>query len=290
PIYGDPGYQILIVNHCATIADNLEADPGQVYNVTAALDEMPFAEVIRLGQSVRRVVKVSRVIAFGGRNVTLENILQARKIEHKKYVGVSAPESGVYNTDYHVIHLGYGIDPEVQLPTILHDQGIEVSLIGKTADIINVDTKRKYPGVDTNYLFDKFIEESKAIKDGLLFMNIQETDLAGHAEDPLRYAEVLEEADRKLTSVIPLYHHDDILIVMADHGDDPTIGFSLHTRERTPILIHREGTHNKYIGERSTLSDVGATGADYFHVDAPENGSSFLHRILGGVNLIADKK
>ncbi|MCI1857518.1 MAG: phosphopentomutase, partial [Sporolactobacillus sp.] len=41
--YGDPGYQILIVNHCATIADNLEADPGQVYNVTAALDEMPFA-------------------------------------------------------------------------------------------------------------------------------------------------------------------------------------------------------------------------------------------------------
>ena len=98
------------------------------------------------------MVKVSRVIAFGGRGVDLKNILAARKIEHEKYVGVSAPESGVYNTDYHVIHLGYGINPKVQLPSILHANGIDVALVGKTADIINVDTPRKFPGVDTDYL------------------------------------------------------------------------------------------------------------------------------------------
>ena len=285
--YGDPGYQLLVVNHCATIGDNLEADPGQVYNVTAALDEMPFDEITRLGESVRSVVKVSRVIAFGGRGVDLNNILAARKIEHEKYVGVSAPESGVYNTDYHVIHLGYGINPKVQLPSILQANGIDVALVGKTADIINVDTTRKFPGVDTNYLFDKFVEQSKDMKDGLLFMNIQETDLAGHAEDPVRYAEVLETADKRLTDVLPLYTGDDILIVMADHGDDPTIGFSLHTRERTPLLMYKEGTHNKYVGERSTLSDVGATGSDYFDVQFPENGKSFLHRIIDGTDLDA---
>ncbi|KLI74650.1 mutase [Lacticaseibacillus casei] len=285
--YGKPGYQLLIVDHCATIGDNLEADPGQVYNVTAALDEMPFDKITRLGESVRSVVKVSRVIAFGGRGVSLKNILAARKIEHEKYVGVSAPESGVYNTDYHVIHLGYGINPKVQLPSILHANGIDVALVGKTADIINVDTPRKFPGVDTNYLFDKFVEQSKDIKDGLLFMNIQETDLAGHAEDPVRYAEVLETADKRLSDVLPLYTGDDILIVMADHGDDPTIGFSLHTRERTPLLIYKEGTHNKYVGERSTLSDVGATGSDYFDVSFPENGKSFLHRIIDGTDLDA---
>lgn len=283
--YGDAGYQLLIVNDCATIGDNLEADPGQVYNVTAALDEMPFDEITRLGESVRSVVKVSRVIAFGGREVTLKNILNARKIENGKYVGVSAPESGVYNKDYHVIHLGYGINPKVQLPQILKRNGIDVALVGKTADIINVDTDRKFPGVDTDYLFDNFIKQSKEMKDGLLFMNIQETDLAGHAEDPVSYADVLERADKKLSEVLPLYTGDDILIVMADHGDDPTIGFTLHTRERTPLLIYKEGTHNKYVGERATLSDVGATGADYFNVEAPENGKSFLHRIIDGTNI-----
>ncbi|AYE39255.1 phosphopentomutase [Companilactobacillus zhachilii] len=283
--YGDPGHQLLLVNDCATIGDNLEADPGQVYNVTAALDEMPFDEITRLGESVRSVVKVSRVIAFGGREVTLKEILKARKVEHEKYVGVSAPESGVYNVDYHVIHLGYGINPKVQLPQILRRSNIDVALVGKTADIINVDTERKFPGVDTNYLFDKFIEQSKDMKNGLLFMNIQETDLAGHAEDPVSYADVLEKADKKLKEVIPLFTGDDILIVMADHGDDPTIGFTLHTRERTPLLIYKEGKHNKYVGDRSTLSDVGATGADYFNVDAPENGKSFLHRIIDGTDI-----
>lgn len=283
--YGDPGYQLLLVNYCATIGDNLEADPGQVYNVTAALDEMPFDEITRLGESVRSVVKVSRVIAFGGRKVTLKDILKALKIEHGKYVGVSAPESGVYNVDYHVIHLGYGINPKVQLPQILHRSNIDVALVGKTSDIINVDTDRKFPGVDTNYLFDKFIEQSKDMKNGLLFMNIQETDLAGHAEDPVSYADVLEKSDKKLKEVLPLYTGDDILIIMADHGDDPTIGFTLHTRERTPLLIYKEGTHNKYVGDRATLSDVGATGADYFGVEAPENGKSFLHRIIDGTDI-----
>lgn len=285
--YGELGHQLLVVNNCATIGDNLEADPGQVYNVTAALDEMPFDEITRLGESVRSVVKVSRVIAFGGREVTLKNILNARKIEHEKYVGVSAPESGVYNKDYHVIHLGYGINPKVQLPQILKRNGIDVALVGKTADIINVDTDRKFPGVDTDYLFDNFIKQSEEMKDGLLFMNIQETDLAGHAEDPVSYADVLERADKKLSKVLPLYTGDDILIVMADHGDDPTIGFTLHTREHTPLLIYKEGTHNKYVGERATLSDVGATGADYFNVEAPENGKSFLHRIIDGTNIDA---
>lgn len=283
--YGNPGYQILIVNDCATVGDNLEADPGQVYNVTGALDKMSFSEITRLGESVRQVVHVSRVIAFGGRGITIEDILKARKIENQKYVGISAPESGVYKEDYHVIHLGYGIDPKVQLPVILHNAGIDVSLIGKTADIINVDTPRKFPGVKTDKLFDRFIQQSKDIKNGLLFMNIQETDLAGHAEDPVRYSEILEIADKKLHQVLPLYTNDDILIVMADHGDDPTIGFSLHTRERTPLLIHHQGTHNKYVGEQATLSNVGATGSDYFGVKAPENGTSFLHRILDGTAL-----
>ncbi|RYM02859.1 phosphopentomutase [Sporolactobacillus sp. THM7-7] len=277
---GNPGEQILIVNEAATVGDNLETDPGQVYNVSATLDNMSFEDVIRLGKSVRSVVKVSRVIAFGGRKIGLRDLLAARKVKHGGFAGVDAPESGVYNHDYHVIHLGYGIDPNVQLPSILDSHGITVSLLGKAADIIQTTSKNLFPGVDTNYLFDRFDEQVNAITDGLIFMNIQETDLAGHAEDAVKYASILEIADKRINEIIPVFNEEDILIVMADHGDDPTIGHSNHTREKVPLLIYKKGTHNKYVGERKTLSDVAATGAEYFNVEKPANGKSFLHRII----------
>ena len=283
--YGDPGLEILVVNNCATVADNLEADPGQVYNITATLDKMSFAEITKLGESVRKVVKVSRVIAFGGSNVTIDNILDARHIKKEKYVGISAPESGVYKKNYHVVHLGYGINPKVQLASILIRHGIDVALIGKASDIVRGDTDRRFPGVDSNYLFDRFMDQAKEISNGLIFMNIQETDLAGHSEDTDHYANILEIVNRRLPEAEQYFTGDDILIVMADHGDDPTIGHAQHTREKVPLLIYKENVHYKYVGERESLSDVGATGAEFFGVEMPQNGTSFLNRITGGVDI-----
>ncbi|MBC6370504.1 phosphopentomutase [Lactobacillus kullabergensis] len=283
--YGDPGLEILVVNNCATVADNLEADPGQVYNVTATLDKMSFAEITKLGESVRKVVKVSRVIAFGGSDVTIDNILDARHIKKEKYVGISAPESGVYKKNYHVVHLGYGINPKVQLASILIRHGIDVALIGKASDIVRGDTDRRFPGVNSNYLFDRFMDQAKEISNGLIFMNIQETDLAGHSEDTDHYANILEIVNRRLPEAEQYFTGDDILIVMADHGDDPTIGHAQHTREKVPLLIYKENVHYKYVGERESLSDVGATGAEFFGVEMPQNGTSFLNRITGGVDI-----
>ncbi|MFY9494261.1 MAG: phosphopentomutase, partial [Limnochordia bacterium] len=65
----------------------------------------------------------------------------------------------------------------------------------------------------------------------------------------------------------------------ADHGNDPTIGFSQHTREKTFVLAYGQGIRSTEIGERETLSDLAATIADYFAVEEPENGTSFLHLI-----------
>src|SRR5699024_8268812 len=72
--------QILVVNESATVGDNLETDLGQVFNVSACLEIMSFSEVKKLGKHVREVVKVSRVIAFGGEGIVLEDLLNARKI------------------------------------------------------------------------------------------------------------------------------------------------------------------------------------------------------------------
>lgn len=268
--------QILVVNECATVGDNLETDLGQVYNVSACLDIMPFEEVKKLGRAVREVVKVSRVITFGGEQINLDNLLRARKVKQDKFAGVDAPESGVYNHGYQVIHLGYGIDPEVQLPTILDHAGIIVSLLGKVADIVQTSSTHLFPGVDSATLFDELIGEIKAIEEGFICLNIQETDLAGHAENVVRYADCLVLSDRKIGEILPLLNEEDILIVMADHGNDPTIGHSNHTRERVPLMIYRKGLAGVNVGERETMSDVAATAAEYFGVKAPQHGESFL--------------
>lgn len=270
------GPEILVVNESATVGDNLETDLGQVFNVSAALDLMPFAEVKRLGECVREVVKVSRVIAFGGEDIVLNDLLGARKVLNGKFAGVDAPESGVYDKGYQVVHLGYGIDKNVQIPTILDKVGIPVVLAGKVADIVQTDSEYLYPGVDSDTLFDQFNQAVADKEFGFFCLNIQETDLAGHGENVDRYADRLEVADKRIAELIPLLKEEDILIVTADHGNDPTIGHSQHTRERVPLLVWRAGMHGHKIGERDTMADTAATAAAYFDVSAPQHGESYL--------------
>lgn len=271
--------EILVINECATVGDNLETDLGQVYNISACLDIMPFEEVKRVGRAIREVVKVSRVIAFGGEHIVLNDLLKARKVKLNKFAGVDAPESGVYDRGYQVIHLGYGINPEVQIPTILDHQNIPVALIGKAADIIQTSSTHLYPGVDTQQLFNYLLQEISEMDNGFICLNVQETDLAGHGEDVDRYADRLEVSDTNIGEVMERLHEEDILIVMADHGNDPTIGHSQHTRERVPLLVYRKGLEGREIGERETMSDVAATAAEYFGVKKPQHGESFLWKL-----------
>ncbi|GEN50343.1 phosphopentomutase [Alkalibacterium pelagium] len=271
---------ILIVNECVSIGDNLETDLGQVYNVSGCLDLISFEELTEIGRKVREVVKVSRVITFGGEDIALDNLLNARKTIDQTYAGVDAPESGVYNKGYQVIHLGYGIDPTVQIPSILDEAGIDVSLIGKVADIVQTRSKRVFPGVDSQELFDHLSDQVEAIDHGFICLNIQETDLAGHAEDVDKYADRLAVSDRNISQLIEILNEDDILIVMADHGNDPTIGHSQHTRENVPLLIYSKYIQGKTVGLRETMSDIAATAAEYFKVKKPANGTSFLNELF----------
>lgn len=117
------------------------------------------------------------------------------------------------------------------------------------------------------------------MEEGFICTNVQETDLSGHAEDTERYAEKLTIADRYIGRIIEKLHGEDILIVMADHGNDPTVGHSKHTREMVPMLIYKENLKKAEIGHRKTMSDIGATVLDYFSADKPENGKSFLNML-----------
>lgn len=285
----DKGYKVeykgdklkfLLVNDYVTVADNIEADYGQVYNITSTFDKISYSEVIKIGKIVRSVVHVSRVIAFGGVNVTIEQILSAVEEFEGKYIGINAPKSGVYNSGYEVIHLGYGINSEVQLPTILGENNINVTLIGKVADIVENNYGKSIPCVDTEEVMRITVNEINKEYSGFICTNVQETDLAGHGQDVIKYAEKLKIADKYIGIIMKKMHSDDVMVVMADHGNDPTIGHSHHTREYVPILIYNKKIKSINIGTRESLSDVGATVAEFFNVKIPENGKSFCH-LLG---------
>ena len=275
--FGSPR-EVLIVDRCVTIGDNLEADLGQVYNVTGALDFITYEELLEIGKIVRKVVKVPRVIAFGGKNVTIEDIKNAYECRDELFGGINAPKSGVYKNGYQVQHMGYGIDSEIQLPKILEDVTRTI-LIGKVADIVENPKGKSIFGVDSDEVMDKLIEEIKNNSDAFICANIQETDLAGHQEDAIKYGNRLEVVDRKLKKVIELLDEEDILIVTADHGNDPMIGHSNHTREKVPILVYKKGLSSRDIGERGSLSDIGQSVAEYFGRVLPDNGKSFLKKL-----------
>ncbi len=270
---------ILVVEQAATVADNIECDPGQAINVTAAIDDIPFELVLEIGEIVRKISTVPRVIAFGGRGVHLSNLLDAIEV-HGEYVGVNAPASGVYNDDYHCIHMGYGVNADVQAPTILGRAGWPVYLLGKAADVVSNQFGVSIPMVDTAQVLIKTRELIAANPAGFFCANIQETDLCGHRENVREYAQKLMLADAGIGEILPMLAPEDILIVMADHGNDPTIGHPHHTREMAPIMAYRRDLSGTDLGVRKTLSDVGATALDYFSADRPENGRSFLRLLM----------
>jgi len=276
----DPVHPYLLVNGLVTVADNLEADPGQNYNLTAPLDYITFEEELKIGYIVRENVEVGRVIVFGGKGITIQDILKAVEIKENGIVGIDAPKSGVYKSGYMVRHLGYGVNPNVQVPTLLKRAGYQVSLIGKMADVIECEGAEYLPMVETEKVIDLICDKLKAQKSGLIAANVQETDLAGHSQDPNRYADRLMTVDKSLPEVMSLLTDEDMFVITGDHGNDPTIGHSHHTRERALLLVFGKAFVPCNLGTRQTLSDIGATIADYMEVEKPENGTSFLKELM----------
>lgn len=284
----DEGYKVeipnieepyLLVNNLVVIADNIETDYGQIYNVTAPLDYISFDKVLEIGKIVRKNVDVSRVIALGGQSITIEGIINSIEKRKDGLIGVNCPKSGVYNKGYQVIHMGYGVNPDKQICNILIKANKEVTLIGKMQDIIQCEGANRIPAVDTKYVMEELLRNLDIMNEGLIAATVQETDLAGHSENVDRYSNLLMIIDKYLGTVLNKLTIDDMLIISADHGNDPTIGHSQHTREKTFLLVYNKNSKVTYLGDRKTLSDIAASISEYFDVEYPQNGKSFIKQI-----------
>lgn len=274
------GLCYLLVDHYVTVADNLEADLGMCYNVTAPLDFISFEREYAIARKVREIALVGRVIVFGGRGNTMEDLWNAEEVKENRFIGISSVKSKSYERGYQCRHLGYGVDQEVQVPTILTKAGFSCTLIGKVADIVTNDNGLSISCVPTKEVMDLTIRETKAMNQGFICTNVQETDLAGHSQSSRIYKEILETADRGIAKLLSELTPADILAVMADHGNDPDIGHSRHTRECVPLLVYKKGIAGRNIGRRKSLSDAGASVCDYFQTIKPQNGESFLYDLL----------
>jgi phosphopentomutase len=95
----------------------------------------------------------------------------------------------------------------------------------------------------------------------------------------LGYGAALEAFDARVPDLLACMGEDDVLLLTADHGCDPTHPGSDHTREYVPILAWRKNGSAQDLGDRDTMADVGATLAEFFGIDAPPSGTSFLEQV-----------
>jgi phosphopentomutase len=166
---------------------------------------------------------------------------------------------------------------------IVKGQGLPVVAVGKIEDLFagRGITSAVHTANDTEGMDE--IERAMEVTDrGLIFANLVDFDtLYGHRNDVAGYAANLERFDDRLAGLLPLLRPRDLLVVTADHGNDPTTPSTDHSREHVPVMLAgRTVRGNVDIGTRSTYADLGQTIADIFGVGPLSNGTSFLDEIL----------
>ena len=270
-----PGLPARLVDGQLVVGDNLESDPRQTYHCVGSLGEVDYARIVEVAELVRTVARVRRVVAMGGQDFTAAEMVRCVERRPSGQCGVNNVALGLYTKRYIVRHLIRGTRPEVQVPTILRRAGWPVALVGKVADVIACDGAEMEPHVPTPLVLEATLAALGRVAGGLIAANIQETDLAGHDQDPRRYAEILRLADRGVGDILARLGPADLFIVTSDHGNDPTIGHDKHTRELTPLLVLGPGVPPRSLAPRESLADIAATIAEVFDVAPPEIGRSF---------------
>lgn len=160
----------------------------------------------------------------------------------------------------------------------LQDAGVEVTAVGKIGDIYAsqgiseaIKTKSNDHGVEVTI-------ECLGDREGLIFTNLVDFDAKyGHRRDPQGYGEALMRFDEQLPSICEAMRDGDVLIITADHGNDPTYRGTDHTREYVPLLVWEKGAGpvGRPLGTRATFADIGASIAEHFGAEWTV-GTSFL--------------
>jgi phosphopentomutase len=173
--------------------------------------------------------------------------------------------------------------PRDTLLDLLTNRGISVTSIGKVRDLFGGrGITRALPARSDSEGLDQLLEVIRSPRSGLVFVNLVDFDtLYGHRNDVEGYARNLERFDERLGEVLTALRASDLLIITADHGNDPTTPSTDHSREYVPILLTGAGVRaGVTLGTRTTFADLGQTLASNFDVGPLPSGTSFLEEIV----------
>ena len=178
----------------------------------------------------------------------------------------------------------YSIDPYSEtMLDIMKAKGLDVLAVGKIVDIFNgkgvtydIHTHDNMDGVDHT------IRLMKEENHGIIFTNLVDFDAKfGHRRDVKGYGDALAEFDARIPEIIEAMNEEDILMITADHGNDPGYLGTDHTREYVPLLVYGKSCESGVdLGCRTTFADISATVLDFFGIEERLHGESFLNSII----------
>lgn len=236
------------------------ADP--VLQIAAHEDIIPLEELYEICEYVREITKddpymIGRIIA-------------------RPYVG--EPGNFTRTSNRH----DYALDPFGKtMLDYLKDADLDVISIGKIVDIFNEKGITKAVRTESNMDgVDKLIEEMKQDFTGLSFTNLVDFDaLYGHRRNPEGYRDAIEDFDARIPEIFENLQDDDLLILTADHGNDPTFPGTDHTREYVPLLAYSKKLTQPGELKQGYFADISATILENFGLNTMENGHSFLDQL-----------
>ena len=214
------------------------------------------------------------------RELTMKDEWKVGRIIARPYIGEKKGEF-VRTSNRH----DYALKPYGQTAlNALKDAGYDVISVGKIADIfVEEGITKAYKSKSSVHGMEQTIEISKDDFTGLCFVNLVDFDaLWGHRRNPVGYAQEIEKFDKNLGVLLPNLKDDDLLIITADHGNDPTYKGTDHTREQVPFLAYSPSMiGNGDLGTFDTFAIIGNTIADNFEVKMPEGtiGYSILEKL-----------
>lgn len=211
------------------------------------------------------------------REITMKDEWKVGRVIARPYVG-EKPGEFKRTSNRH----DYALKPYGRTTlNVLKDAGYDVISVGKIKDIFDGEgITAAHKSKSSVHGMEQTIDVAKEDFKGLCFVNLVDFDaLWGHRRDPLGYANEIEKFDEKLGILLEELREDDLLIITADHGNDPTYTGTDHTREKVPFLAYSKSMEGcGLLPETDTFATIGATIADNFGVAMPENtiGTSVL--------------
>jgi phosphopentomutase len=176
----------------------------------------------------------------------------------------------------------YATLPPYTVLDAIKEKGLGVYSIGKIIDIFAEKGITRYKKTKNNKEgILETIEAMKSSNEALIFTNLVDFDMEfGHRRDVVGYAKCLEEFDNYIPQIIGNLREEDLLIITADHGNDPTAPGTDHTREYIPILNYGKSVKSgEHFETRDSFADIAATIAEYLNVDYKSSGASYWYKI-----------